>query len=369
MKKKIGILTFHRAINYGGILQCYALYKTLYDIGFDVDIIDYRPAYIEKWRKAFKIKYDGVLPFLKSFVKGTVTFAGVRKSNQNFDALIEKMSRSSTVYKASDVGKLKYDYYVCGSDQIWNVRITNGIDPIYFGQFNRNGAKIFSYAASIGEQNINNGSIDEMLPILKTMDAISVREDDLCTKLKEKGLDATVTVDPTILANKRIFDEIIEEPPYSSYVMVYALKDEDNAVQFAQKIAEQLQAEIIVVRAIKGGNKYKAHNIRTIECVSPGAFIGYIKNSLCNVIISFHGTVFSTLYQKNFYSLEHNTQGRYEQYLKNVGLEDRLVKSTENIVFSNVDYSLFIDKIQKLRHNNISYIHYIFQINNYDQQK
>lgn len=356
MKKKIGILTFHRAINYGGVLQCFALYKYLQEKGYDVDVVDYRPDYIEKWRKAFKLYEGGFVSWIKSIVKGCLLYSYIRKSNRNFDLLLAKMSFSSLVKNKSDFDKLKYDYYICGSDQIWNARITNGTDPIFFGKFNRKNAKIVSYAASMGEKSLANGISDDIYMLLKTIDRISVREEDLCAKLIEKGLTAKVVVDPTILVYRKIFDDIIEEPPYSNYVLVYALKDELKAVNFATKISEQLHSEVIVLRAITSSVKYKRKNIRTIECVSPGAFIGFIKNSTCNVIVSFHGTVFSTLYNKDFYSLQHSTQGRYEHYLKNVGLENRLVSPLDKVMFSHVNYSTFENRIQELRKSSISFI-------------
>ena len=356
MKKKIGILTFHRAINYGGILQCFALYKYLQKKGYDVDAIDYRPDYIEKWRKAFSFYNRRFISLIKSIIKGCLFYPYIRKSNRNFDQVLGKMSLSCLVKNEADFDKLNYDYYFCGSDQIWNPRITYGTDPIFFGNFNRKGAKIVSYAASMGEHNLGNGLSDNINMLLKSIDNISVREDDLCSLLRKSGLDAKVVVDPTILADRAIFDELIEEPSFSNYVLVYALKDELMAVNFAKQIAEQLHSEVIVLRAIKSGVKYKEKNIRTIECVSPGAFIGFIKKSICNVIVSFHGTVFSTLYNKDFYSLQHSTQGRYEHYLKNVGLESRLVNPLDKIIFSHVDYSSFETKIQDLRKDSVSFI-------------
>lgn len=352
---KIGILTFHRAINYGAVLQCYALYRTLSDMGHEVDVIDYRPPYIERWRKPY-LRFDNISVFLKSFVINIRTFFNRRKVNLKFDVFLQNMTFSPIIKSYHDFDNLSYDYYICGSDQIWNRRITQGGDIVFWGGFSTNGGKVISYAASVGYQPLDKPLLNDITRFSSNFSRLSVREDDLCSFLHKHGISAQVTVDPTLVVNKSVFDHIIETPQFSNYILVYALKNEAAAVGFALKIAKQKNAKVVVVRAMSSRQKYNCRNVEVIESVSPGAFVGFIRASLCNVIISFHGVVFSVLYKKNFYALQHETQGRYAHLLNNLGLKDRLVPVTLDVSFEPIDYNGVESRLEKFKCSSINYL-------------
>lgn len=352
---KIGILTFHRALNYGGVLQCYALYCTLRSLGHDVDIIDYRPSYIEKWRNSDIVKTN-IFCYLRSLLKNIITFRGRQHVIKNFDSFLSNMSFSTIIKEKNEFIKLAYDCYVCGSDQIWNKRITNGGDSIFMGDFPVKKAKIITYAASVGKQDLNDDYLKTIYPFLLKIDCVSVREDDLNNFLIKSGIGSSLTLDPTLICNRNIFDKIVIEPKALNYVCVYALKDEDKAVKFATKIAKYHNASIIVIRAMKSIKKYNDINIHVVECLSPGEFIGYLKNSLYNVIISFHGVVFSILYHKNFYAIKHETQGRYENLLNKINLKQRLVSEVEEFDLSPINYEGIEEKLDELKAYSLTYL-------------
>lgn len=149
---KIGILTFHRAINFGAVLQCYALYRSLSDMGHTVEVIDYRPAYIEKYRKPFywnDFKKQGLLRKLKTLLSIPLVYWKKRTSAKVFDTFInQNLKTSKVVKKVQDIPY--FDIIFFGSDQIWSPRICEGIDPMYYGQLPKGKTKIVSYAASLG---------------------------------------------------------------------------------------------------------------------------------------------------------------------------------------------------------------------------
>lgn len=346
---KIGILTFHRAINYGAVLQCYALYETLRRKGHDVEVIDYRPIYIEKYRLPFYLNSNNAIHFLKELFRSIILYNKRKKAVKNFNSFLSLLKFSPIVKKAEEISTIDYDLIISGSDQIWNKQITGGrYDDIYWGNFNHDNKKFISYAASFGKIS-RNEEIDKKLKSLLThIDAIGVREKDFSDYLNSLGFDTHICVDPTILANKQIFWNLAEEPNEDNYILVYALKNRKKIVSWAKMIQDKTNWDIIVI----GGNiSYKQNygeKTKVIQGVSPRLFLGYFLKARIIVNASFHGTVFATLFGKDFYSLKVDNSGRYEQYLQGVGLADRFVEFNYNPSLKPVDYSEFEEKKSKM---------------------
>lgn len=347
---KIGILTFHRAINYGAVLQCYALFQTLHMKGHEVEVIDYRPEYIEKYRTLFIFsKTQNPIVFCKNLLRSALLFNERKKAIRNFDDFISKIDTSPVVKNADDIAALKYDLIICGSDQIWNRRITNNkYDLFYWGQFEHPNTKIASYAASYGTVNSSSDVENMLKKMLNRIDAIGVREKDFANYLKILGLDAHVCVDPTILANQQIFYDLVEKPTDDNYILVYALKEREKVVLWAKKIQEKNGLKIVVLGGNVSIKTYYGINVKVIQGVSPKLYLGYFKKAKIVVNTSFHGTVFSTLFRKDFYSLDVDNSGRYKQYLDAVGLSDRFVKFDDTPSLRSIDYSEFEDRKMKL---------------------
>jgi hypothetical protein len=177
---KIGIITFHNVPNYGAIMQAYALYHTIKNMGYDVDIIDYRgngnndvfsPQKIKESYYHFKGLHKLVnrLRYIffvkKDYELKYVSFQTFR--NQYF-----------TFASCTEIAQYKYLFY--GSDQIWNPRITKGFDKILFAEGSK--SKNISYAASVGSvNNIYKEEYDQFFKLLRNFSAISVRENSLKT--------------------------------------------------------------------------------------------------------------------------------------------------------------------------------------------
>jgi hypothetical protein len=97
-----------------------------------------------------------------------------------------------------------YDYIFFGSDQIWNPRICEGFDPLFWGQFPKGKSKFVSYAASLGTpQNIAIDKWDTINENIKNFDNVSVREGKLLEYLK-CNTEGKVVLDPTLLASRRL---------------------------------------------------------------------------------------------------------------------------------------------------------------------
>lgn len=360
---KIGILTFHRAINYGAVLQCYGLSETLKAMGHEVDVIDYRPECIEYYRKKipfFKIRHtSGLRNQLKALIVSLLNIETVKDANRRFDLFLKNnFNLSKTVLSAENMPS-DYDLIFLGSDQIWSPQICYGFDSIYWGQFKHDTTRLVTYAASLGGHNeLSDLEWKNVGRYLKGFERISVREKKLQEDLENRvGIKSELVVDPTILVKETSFECLAKKPKEmpDNYVLVFSVAPTDNLYGFAEKVAAQTGSEIIVLTANKLW-KCKYRNVTpTVE-----EFLGWFKYAKCIVTVSFHGTVFSVLFRKDFYSLTNYMQDRAEQLLKALGLESRLIESDtrtiNNMSFTHIDYSSVNEKLDSLRESSISFI-------------
>lgn len=355
---KIGILTFHRAINFGAVLQCYALYRTLSDMGHNVEVIDYRPSFIEKYRQLMywndfkKLKFSSkimtllLLPF---------TYRAKRKSARVFDNFINQHIKITTIVKNTNDVPF-FDVVLFGSDQIWNPRICEGYDPLYWGQFSKGNTKLVSYAASLGTpQFLKQEQWDRIYTLIKAFDSISVREKKFAEYLQTAGFHAQIVLDPTLLASKDIFEKIVEKPNETNYVLLYMLEGDRNAIKFANSIAKQMNLKLIRIRALSSPSMKKS-NYKEVIPKSVGEFLGYFKFANYVVNISFHGTAFSIIFNKDFYTLKSKHFERAYSLLGSLGLLSRFVSSTETAQPIHLDYSEVNIKMAKLKMSSLDFI-------------
>lgn len=355
---KIGILTFHRAINFGAVLQCYALYRTLSDMGHEVEVIDYRPAYIEKYRKPLywnDFKKQALLSKIKTLLLLPLTYINKRKAARVFDSFVNHYISTTTLVKnISEIPHFEVVFF--GSDQIWNPRICEGFDPFYWGQFNKKNTKFISYAASLGTpQVLTNKQWNQICPLAKSFDLISVRESKSAEYLHAIGINAKTVLDPTLIVSKDIFESIVERPRESNYVLLYMLESDSHAVEFASNLAKQHNLKLIRVRALSSPDIRK----KTYKEVIPnsvGEFLGYFKYADYVVNVSFHGTVFSLIFNKNFYTIKSKNFERAYGLLESLNLLSLLISSDKDIMPTQIDYTNVLDKLSILKNYSLSYI-------------
>ncbi len=360
---KIGILTFHRAINFGAILQCYALYRTLNDMGHDVEVVDYRPAYIEKFRKPLywrSFKKQGGADKLKILLLLPVTYWNKRKSARFFDSFIHKNIKcTSLVKKISDIPL--FDVVFFGSDQIWNPRICEGFDPLFWGQFPKGEMRFISYAASLGTpQLLTNEQWAKIFPLVRSFDSISVREPKLEEYLQNAGFKVQTVLDPTLMASKNIFEKIVEKPKDTGYVLLYMLENDNNAVAFANRLAKQRGKQLICVTALSYPS-VRACNYKEVVPRSVGEFLGYFKYADYVVNISFHGTAFSIIFNKDFYTLKSKNFERAYGLLNSLDLLSRFVSSDEIIHPVSIHYSEVNDKLAMMKKISVDFINNVLK--------
>lgn len=294
----VGIITFHRAANYGAVLQSYALQQTLGSIGVESEIIDYRCEHIEQH---YSPKPSVSIKHTKHFVLELMEAPQKSKIRKKFDGFLNNYLHLSQKMTRGDLSKLvnKYDTVICGSDQVWNPISTNS-DYSYFLDFVSSDKKKLSYAASIGIDEWEKSSSNVIKEYLKSFDAISIREPS-SLKMVESVYDGdvVVNVDPTVLLEASKWEELAEESnrKENGFVFVYMMQPSDNLYKVAEDLAREKGLDIISISM--SGRKCPIG--RNLKGASVNDYLWFIKNASYIVTNSFHGLIFSMIFEKRFY--------------------------------------------------------------------
>ena len=219
---KIGILTFHRAHNYGAVLQCYALQEVLKGMGHEVEVIDYRQPAIDRAYNSWRPRW-----FINKFVKIWKMYDYLHllyeegKRRHKFGVFLKNYLNVQHPCTSVDIPN-NYDYYIIGSDQLFNLEITNGLDPVYSGEsINGNGTKLIGYAISSNQESIRKIGQDNWNSIFNNFTSISFREKALADLLyKLYGKEVDVCFDPTLLTDINIWNNIKINKGEEQYVRI-----------------------------------------------------------------------------------------------------------------------------------------------------
>lgn len=357
---KIGIVSIHSAHNYGSVLQAYALQEELKKFSDDVEIINYRPKYFEEKYKMFSIgiysNYKGIFNKIIHLAWRTLMIKSRYTKYKKFENYIKNrynLTKKYSTYEELKKENFDYDAVFCGSDQIWNTDITEGFDKTFYLGFCDNKVIKASYAASVARKEIDYKYEEEYKKYISRLDFIALREEsskDIIQKYTEKPV--MVTVDPTLLHKKEKWDEIAKESKLNledKYILVYVLEDNKEMVKIVNNIAEYLGLKVISV-----SKKKRFNNETILSDVGPEDFVKLFKNAEFVITNSFHGTVFSLLYEKKNCIIPHKTRGtRMIDLMKKVGLENRIISdySELNLIEINkdIDYNLVNQKIENER--------------------
>ena len=337
---KIGTLTFHRACNYGGALQCYALVKALNQMGYDAEVIDYRSPAIEKSYEL--ISFDS----LKALIFSILLFHRNYKRKKSFRNFSKKfVPTSNKAYFNADEISNQYDLCFIGSDQVWSKRINHGFDSVFWGQFKGRKA---SYAASMGtDHNYTNEEYLSIRSYLSSFDNISTREDSLRQELQPyTNIIIETVIDPTLLISQKDYQGIAVMPKEKDYVLYYQMEYNPDSKKFVSAIAEQLGCMVVTIMGPNEDYGNLVHIHKQVFQVNVQEFVGYILNAKCVIASSFHGTALPIAMRKDFYFLANYESDRSENLLRHIGALDRMKKSNESVKFTPVNYSEIEPKLE-----------------------
>jgi hypothetical protein len=361
---KIGIISYHNSVNYGAVLQIFALKTTLEKMGAEVSVIDYRAIASEYGEFSLRKSIEN-----NSFIKALAKFLyynliakkSIKDRKEKFDDFTIRYFNFSPHYKSlNEFEKLnKYDAIICGSDQIWNPEITNGFDPMLFCDFNSDRVRKYSYAASVGDVMIISTEDKKtvFLNLIKNFEQVSVREQDLADFISENTeINPLVTLDPTLLLNAKEYDKVEDtKNTKKDYVLIYQLSRYPKTLEVAKQLAKENNLQIIEII----NNPYIRNKNKLMQfSASPAEFVNLMKNANYIITNSFHGTVFSIIFRKNFYTIVSRVRNsRIINILGTLGLSDRLLEeSSRDFPRDEIDYSKVKPLLEKEREASLNYL-------------
>lgn len=364
---KIGLLSVYNH-NYGSILQAYALQTELRNWGNDTEVIIYKKTnlvkqavrllYIPLLKTTVKVKWKSI--YCKLFQKDIYNNILVSREKAFFDFIREHISFSKVYTGRKELveGTSNYDCFVLGSDQVWNPMNLGG--DFYTMTFIPENKRKIAYAPSFGVSTIPDNQRKKTQNYLKRIDYISVRESDGVKIVKELiDRDVQQVVDPTILVDKTIWDRekgskrIVNE----KYIFCYFISTNAEYRNFAKELSNKTRLKIVALphidEFVKADVEFSDINPRG---VGPLQFVNLISNAEYVCTDSFHGTVFSVLYERPFFTFNRynkeggeSTNSRLYSFLKLIHMEDRMYSANANLTNVNLEAPDFSDAKKSLQ--------------------
>jgi len=368
---KIGLITYHSAYNFGSVLQAYATQETLKEIAGNCEIINYRTneqrrVYsIFSWRKNCTVLfsvYNNVLALLKYHKKKKRRDA-YEKLFQEIFHLSEECSEPEDVYRLWD----RYDMIVSGSDQIWNKHSVelhyvswNYMMPYLLCGYS--GKKV-SYASSVA--NMSDEEIEKILPYINQFDSVSMREYSSAKKLNDMcHVRVDNVLDPTFLLSEREWADrfhlqVRNEPDYILFYALNRRRDIKEVLPIIEKYSDLKGLKVKMITPLgffKGGK-----NIEILEEVDPVEFLNLIYNARTVITDSYHGTIFSVNFSKDFYSIcgKNPSDFRKTDILERIGLQGRIINSLSDLLdkeYDDIAYSIVDENLKELKEKSLEYL-------------
>lgn len=353
---QVAIVTWCTYTNFGTYLQAYALQNYISGLGYEVKILDdssiipipktlrYRLLHPIKEQIKFLLK-----PSFRKLDKQDIRSKGLYKSFRDDYLVIDKY-----IHPLQDLDK-KYDIYVCGSDQIWSPIgfDTDENKDFYFASFSKN--RKIAYASSIGVSKIPEKYTNHYKQLLSSFSSLSSRENNGVNELAHiTNKSVEHVVDPTLLLSKDQWTDLLAKEGNNGlskerYVLLYLLTYNLSYIQNAIVFAKRNNLELKVIHSIG----VSMNDLRT-EDAGPIEFMKLIKNASFIFTDSFHGTIFSIIFEKQFITFKRfkdedkNSQNsRVYDLLNQLKFGDRLKgedsharENYESIDYANVQTTL-----------------------------
>jgi len=299
-EKNIGIVTFLYT-NYGALLQAYALQRYLKNENFNVVNIYFKTIEHENDSRVFNF-YGTFKSKISQLFFTLIRYRGLKKRKLRTDLFKNKYFNLSPIYRTIEDFISRpplFDIYISGSDQVFNPY--GDYRDVFYLNFDKGRSKKIAYSASFGINEFTDDVTRMVLPLVQDFDAISCREKDGADYLRDVlGREVFWVADPTFLLKVEEWDEICVLPKLKGkYIFVYALADEKSLIEIAKRIKKKTGFKIICVR---GNTRDFISADKCIYGCGPAEFIGLIRKAEYVVTDSYHGTIFSIIFNKAFYT-------------------------------------------------------------------
>ena len=351
---KIGIVTQPLYNNYGGLLQNFALQQVLKRLGHEPKTIDFvgRVSFTRYLLSTCKLLLVSILKCRRPQIRPYVAIPTFRNPimgdfvNNHIDT-----TRIVHSYTKEIINEEHFDAVITGSDQVWRPIYNRYIEDMYL-KFVPNSIKKIAYAASFGVDTweYNAEQTETCAKYAKRLDAISVREAtgvELCRT--HLGVNAEHVLDPTILAGAEAYKPLLKEnTEQQDYLFAYILDITPEKQAYVENMAKSKGLNLV----IRGADKNATLSVED--------WLSMIANSSMVVTDSFHGTVFSILFHREFYSIVNIARGgtRFASLLKPLGLDYRKgdVSQLQSLESSSIDWKQVDHILDKQRKDSMNFL-------------
>lgn len=374
--KRIGVLTlYYNNYNLGGLLQAYALQRKLQLSGFKAEQISFDFSWHYGKGGKLKMLFKEFRNFLGMTKKKKVEDK-FRERIQKFDDFMHLIPHSSRIYYQPSEFASKYDAVVVGSDQVWAGWLPKGaINGFLLNSHKMNG-KRYSYAISLGMDILPSDIKRMYIACLPAFENISIREKVNKEMLEEilSNKKVSVDLDPTLLLTDFEWSKIAKYPEYKEpYMFCYFLGKDKAYRSAASKLAKKMGLRIVSIPYAKDHKSEKFDDFfgdyLDYSC-GPAEFIGWISSAKVVLTDSFHATVFSCQFKKNFIALPRinetgitSMNNRITDFLGSVGLLDHYYEIDKLSGLSNIEdinFKVYEKNIELLRAKSQNYLLSLF---------
>lgn len=314
-------ITLHDTDNCGSSLQAFSLQKFLLSNGIDNEIIDYVPEYA---------KNNGSP--IKSLLRKLIFYRDSNERDKKFHQFVvdylhltEKKYRS---FQELDGTPLEADFYITGSDQLWNATYRCGNDPAFYLDFVKTGKKL-AYAVSLGREVIPKDNLELVKKYAQDYQWLSVREKSSVKQLEGvlNGKRVDYVCDPVLLNTVEIYlqmqaPRLIKDP----YILVYMaqIPDAPSMDAFIEAIQKKVNGKVVLIGSYRNRCACDIHK----RDVAPAEFLSLIANAEYIISNSFHATMFSMIYEKQFATVLPERNGtRIKEILDYTDLTEHAISS------------------------------------------
>lgn len=340
---KVALLTYWGADNYGATLQAYATIKALQEIGHEVQLIN---LLIDEPKR--------------SWLKNLLLYPKHLKFNSFRKQYFTSVTNPYISLKELQNNPPQADYYMIGSDQTWNPDIAKDKTPVFFLDFGHKNVKKITYAASFGKDKWEKSkwiSDNKVQQLLSQFEAIAVRENTGVQILKRFGVNSIQVLDPVLLFEN--YPELIGKPQNNSEIILYKLINTNEFYEKAKLIGQHWGLKVRSIGSIR--------KVKGIKCAYPESIPGWINRIASGKYVitdSFHGTVISLLYERQFVVCVGNPKlvTRIKSLLSLVGLEERIidvetpVEQIMQMMKKPIDYDKVNEILASERHKSKEYL-------------
>ena len=370
MAKKVGIVSCYFKNNYGSMLQAYATKRFLdnNNIPNETINIDGNKDF-SKGKKKYYLSQVFNFSFIKSKL-GMIKMKFDTKLNKKLGKNVAirnkkykefrkefNLSRMSNTYDdLTKLSKERYSDILLGSDQLWLP--VNVVADYYTLNWVPNDINKISFSTSFGVSTIPNKYNNLYKQFLKRINHLSVREDTGVKLIKEiAGLDAKLVCDPTILLTIEEWEEVASKERIikEKYILCYFLGNNIEHRKFAERLREKTGYKIV---SLNHADEYVKYSDAFCDIapydIGPREWINLVENAEYVCTDSFHGTVFSLLFNKIFFNFRRyssnskaSTNSRLDSLLNIVGISNERILTGLEDVNKVLKYRIDFNKVNK----------------------